>query len=77
MMNENKHDKNTELAARNNLTGLMNALPGSCSVNTVKHATIEEVVFSVGSTDAPIRWLDVDHVVCVYCRSMSVPRLYK
>jgi hypothetical protein len=33
-------------------------------------------VFSVDPTDAPIDWLDSDHVICVYCRSMSVPRLY-
>jgi hypothetical protein len=34
-------------------------------------------VFSVDPTDPPIDWLDSDHVICVYCRSMSVPRLYK
>jgi hypothetical protein len=38
-------------------------------------ATIEEAVFSVDPTDAPIDWLDSDPVICVYCRSMSVPRL--
>jgi hypothetical protein len=46
-------------------------------VNTVQHATIEEAVFSVDPTDAPIDWLDSNHVICVYCRSMSVPRLYR
>jgi hypothetical protein len=56
---------------------LSNALPGNSSVNTVQHATIEEAVFSVDPTDAPIDWLDSDHVICAYCRSMSVPRLYK
>jgi hypothetical protein len=33
-------------------------------------------VFSVNPTDAPIDWLDGDHVIYVYCRSMYVPRLY-
>jgi hypothetical protein len=51
---------------------LVNAFPGSSSVKTVQHATIEEAVFSVDSTDAPIDWLDSDHVICVYCRSMSI-----
>jgi hypothetical protein len=53
------------------VTDLINALPGNSSVNTVQHATIEEVVFSVYPTDAPIYWLDSDHVIC-----MSVQRLY-
>jgi hypothetical protein len=56
---------------------LINALPSNNSVNTVQNATIEEAVFSVDQTDAPLDWLDSDHVICVYCRSMSVPRLYK
>jgi hypothetical protein len=56
---------------------LINALPGNSSVNTVQHATIEEAVFSVDPTDAPTDWLDSDHVICVYCGSMSVPRLHK
>jgi hypothetical protein len=59
-----------------NITDLINALPGNSSVNTVQHSTIEEAVFSVEPLDAPIDWLDSDHVICVYCRSMSVPRLY-
>jgi hypothetical protein len=54
------------------VTDLLNALPGNRSVRTVQHAIIEEAVFSVDSTDAPISWLDSDHVICVYCRSMSV-----
>jgi hypothetical protein len=58
------------------VTDLINALPGSSFVNTVQQATIEETVFSVDPTVAPIYWLDSDHVVCVYCRSMSVPLLY-
>jgi hypothetical protein len=37
-----------------NVTDLINALPGNSSVNTVQHATIEEAVFSVDPTDAPI-----------------------
>jgi rhodanese-related sulfurtransferase len=51
---------------------LINALPGNGSVNAVKHATIEEAVSSVDPTDPPIDWLDTDHVICVYCRSMSM-----
>jgi hypothetical protein len=31
----------------------------------------------IDPTDAPIDWLDSDHVICVYCSSMSVPRLCK
>jgi hypothetical protein len=60
-----------------NVTDLINALPVKSSVNTVQHATIEEAVFSVDPTEAPIDWLGSDHVICVYCRSMSVPRLRK
>jgi hypothetical protein len=59
------------------LTDLINALPGNSSVITVQHATIEQAVFSVDPTDAAIVGLDSDHVICVYCRSMSVPRLCK
>jgi hypothetical protein len=58
------------------VTDLINALPGNSSVNTVEHATIEEAVFYVDPTDAPVDWLDSGRVICVYCRSMSVPRLY-
>jgi hypothetical protein len=61
----------------NTVTDLINALPYHSSVNTVQYATIEKAVFSVDPTDAPIDWLDNDHVVCVYCRSMSVTRLHK
>jgi hypothetical protein len=57
------------------LTDLINALPGNSSVNTVQHITV--AVFSVDPTDAPIDWLDSDHVIYVYCRYMSVPRLFK
>jgi hypothetical protein len=60
----------------NTVMDLINALPGNSSVNTVQHATIEEAVFSVDPTNTPIDWLDSDHVICVYCRSMSIPRLY-
>jgi hypothetical protein len=59
------------------VTDLINTLPGNCSVNTVQHSTVGKAVFSVDPTDAPIDWLDSDHVVCVYCKSMSVPQLYK
>jgi hypothetical protein len=47
------------------VTNLINALPGNCSVNMVQHATIEEAVFSIEPADAPIDWLDNDHVICV------------
>jgi hypothetical protein len=56
---------------------LINALPSNSSVNMVQHETIEEDMFSVDPTDAPIDWLNSDYVICVYCRSTSVPRLYK
>jgi hypothetical protein len=46
---------------------LINALSGNSFVKTVQHATIEEAVFSVDPTDAPIDWLDSDHVICVSC----------
>jgi hypothetical protein len=59
------------------VTDLINALPGNSSVITVQQATIEEAMFSVDSTDAPVDWLDNDHMMYVYCRSMSVPRVCK
>jgi hypothetical protein len=65
------------LTIMNIVTAMINALPGNSSVNTVQHATIEEVVFSVEPIDASIDWLDSDHVICVYYRSLSLPRLYK
>jgi hypothetical protein len=37
------------------------------STSTVHHATIEEAVFSVDPTNAPIDWLYSDHVICVSC----------
>jgi hypothetical protein len=36
------------------LTDLINALPSNGSVNTVQNTLIEEAVFSVDPTDAPI-----------------------
>jgi hypothetical protein len=60
----------TRLEIIYNVTDLINALPGNSSVNTVQHATTEEAVFSADPTDAPIDWLDRDHVICVYCRSI-------
>jgi hypothetical protein len=54
------------------VTDLINALPGNSSVDTVQQATIEEAVISVDPTDAVIDWLDSNHVICVYCMSMSV-----
>jgi hypothetical protein len=56
---------------------LIDVLPGNSSVNTVQHSAIEEAVFSVDPTNTPIDWLDSDHMIYVYCRSMSVPQLYK
>jgi hypothetical protein len=53
--------------------GFDQRVSGNSSLNTVQHATTEETVFSV---DIPIDWLDSDHVICVYCRSLSIPRLY-
>jgi hypothetical protein len=42
------------------------------------HEWIETTyVFSVDATDSPIDGLDRDHVICVYYRFVSVPRLYK
>jgi hypothetical protein len=43
----------------NIVTGLINALPGNNSVNTDQQAIIEEAVFSVDPTDAPIDWLAI------------------
>jgi hypothetical protein len=56
---------------------LINILPDNSSVNMVQQATIEEAVFSIDLTDVPIDWLDSDHVICVYCRCMSVLWLYE
>jgi hypothetical protein len=36
-------------------------------IKTVQHATVEEVMFSVDPTDAPIHWLDSDHMIGVSC----------
>jgi hypothetical protein len=47
------------------VTDLVNALPGKSSVNTAQQATTEQAVFSVDPTDAPIGWLDGDHVICL------------
>jgi hypothetical protein len=55
---------------------LINVLPGNSFVNTVQHAAIEEAVFSVDPTDASVHWLDSDHLICVYCRAISVPWIY-
>jgi hypothetical protein len=54
---------------------LIYALPSNSFVNTVQHATIEEAVFSVDPTNAPIDWLNNDQIICIYCRFMSVPWL--
>jgi hypothetical protein len=43
----------------------------------LKHATTEEAAFSVDPTVVPIDWLDSDHMICVYCRSVSILGLYK
>jgi hypothetical protein len=57
------------------VTNLINSLPGKNSLNTVQHTTIEEALFSVDLINALIDWLDRDHVIRVYYRSMSVPQL--
>jgi hypothetical protein len=44
----------------------MNALPRNNSVNVAQHAAIKEAVFSVDLIDAPIGWLDSDHVICMF-----------
>jgi hypothetical protein len=59
------------------VTDLINAVPGNSPVNKVQNATIEEAVFSVDPIDAPIDWLDSDHVIFVYCRSVFKPRICK
>jgi hypothetical protein len=59
------------------VTDLINALRGNSSVKTLQRATINDAVFSVDPVYAPIDRLNSDHVICVYCRSMSVPPLYK
>jgi hypothetical protein len=46
------------------VTDFINAWPGNSSVNTAQHVIIEEAVFSVDPTDAPIDWLDSDHMMC-------------
>jgi hypothetical protein len=66
---------NHSASTYNTVTDFINALPGNSSVNTGQQARIEEAVFSVDPTDAPVDWLDSDQVIYVYCRSMSVPRL--
>jgi hypothetical protein len=40
-------------------------LPGNSSVNTFKHAIIEEAVFSVDPTDSSVDWQDSEHVTTV------------
>jgi hypothetical protein len=47
------------------VTDLINALPSNSSVNMVQHETTEEAVFCVDPTDAPVDWLDNDHVICL------------
>jgi hypothetical protein len=55
---------------------LINAFPGNSSVNRVQHPAIEEAVFSADPTDIAIDCMESDHVICVYCTSISVPWLY-
>jgi hypothetical protein len=50
-----------------NVMDLINALPDNSSVNTVQHTTVEEAVFSVDPTEAPVDWLDSVYVTCVSC----------
>jgi hypothetical protein len=42
---------NFQVATEPIVTDLINALPGNSSINTVEHATVEEVVFSIDPTD--------------------------
>jgi hypothetical protein len=51
------------MADFNIVTDLINVLPGNCSINTVQEAIVEEAVFSVDPTDAPIDWLDSGHLI--------------
>jgi hypothetical protein len=59
----------------NIIMDLITALSANSYVNKVQQATIREAVFSVDPTEALLDGLDSDHVICVYCRSISVPRL--
>jgi hypothetical protein len=64
-----------DLTCNNNVTDLINALPGYSSVNTVQNATIEEAVFSVFAvTSRSGGWWSRD-LCFLWC--VSVPRLYK
>jgi hypothetical protein len=47
-------------------------MPSNSFVNTIQHAKIEEAVFSVDPTEAPIDWLDNDHVRCASCDSCPI-----
>jgi hypothetical protein len=67
-LNVNDFANNTSFNIRKVLyivTDMMNELPGNSSVNMVQHATIEEAVFSVDPTNAPIDCLDSDHLICL------------
>jgi hypothetical protein len=71
------HQMSIWTGPKNTVTDLIDALPGNSSLNTVQHATIEEAMFSRDPIDATINWLDSDHMICVCCRSMFSPWLYK
>jgi hypothetical protein len=45
--------------------GFNERVAGNNSINTIQHAAIEEAVFSVDPSDAPIDWLDSGHVMCL------------
>jgi hypothetical protein len=55
-----------------------NSYPLPCNgyFNSVFQTTCDNM-YSVNPTNAPIHWLDSDHVICVCCRSMFFPRLYE
>lgn len=57
--------------------GFDQCVANNSSVNEVQHTTIEEAVFTVDPTDTPVDWMYSDHMICVYCSSMSGPRLFK
>jgi hypothetical protein len=53
---------------------LVDGFPRGRILGKVGYATIDEAVFYVDPTDDRIDWLDSDHVICVYSRSMSFLR---
>jgi hypothetical protein len=48
-----------------------------CSLISQSFVTVTWRVFSVAAASMPVDWRDSEHVICVFCISVSVPRLYK